>query len=254
MSAVASGPLISVLLPVQAPAPWLAETLASLRSQSYEGWRLVAVVDGPDEDVESQLADFGGDRVVIEKSRGLPYALNQGLAACTTDYVARLDSDDRCWPDRFRRQLDVMQSDPELAVLGTSVVEIDETGDRIGEREAPTGRELLRKLRWLNKIVHPSVLMRREVIEQVGGYDEAAIRAEDYDLWLRVAAVAEVDNLAEPLLDYRMHTGQEWRRPIPPESVAAIGRSRREFAQARGESLFAADLRQRYWAWRRSGR
>ncbi len=140
------------------------------------------------------------------------------------------------------------------AVLGSTVVEIDGTGRTLTTREALTGGELLRKLRWLNKIVHPSVLMRRDVIVKVGGYDEAALRAEDYDLWLRVAAVARVDNLKEPLLDYRMHTGQEWRRPIPPESMAVVGNSRCNLARARGQSVSAAKIRQRYWAWRRSGR
>ncbi len=64
---MSASPDVSVLLPVQAPAPWLAETLASLEAQTYPNWDLVAVVDGPDEEIETLLADFGGKCVVIQR-------------------------------------------------------------------------------------------------------------------------------------------------------------------------------------------
>ena len=68
---------ISVLLPVRAPAPWLDDCLASLRAQTDPAWELVAVVDGPDQQIQSTLSGFGARQVVIEQSRGLPYALNR---------------------------------------------------------------------------------------------------------------------------------------------------------------------------------
>lgn len=248
---MSDGPLITVLLPVRAPAPWLETALASVRSQTMEDWEVLAVVDGPDEVVEGQLRAFGARMLRIDRSQGLPYALNMGLEAVRSPLVARMDADDVSWPERLERQAQEMARRPDLAVLGTSAREVDGQGAAIGERLAPTGAELCRAMLWKNRIAHPTVMMRTAAVREVGGYNPVARGVEDYDLWLRLALRAPIDNVADVLLDYRIHPGQEWRRPIPPEAVKLIGSGRVALAKATGRSPLAARAQHTFWAARR---
>ena len=245
------GALITVLLPVRAPAPWLETALASVHSQTMRNWEVLGVVDGPDEEVEGVLEAFGARMVRIDRSEGLPHALNIGLEAVRSPLVARMDADDVSWPERLERQAHEMLQRPELAVLGTSVREVDEQGNAIGVRVAPTGTRLRREMLWKNKISHPTVMMRTAAVRQVGGYNRAARGVEDYDLWLRLALRAPIDNVSDVLLDYRIHPGQEWRRPIPPEALALIRDGRIALAGATGRSRLGARGRHMYWAARR---
>ena len=107
---------------------------------------------------------------------------------------------------------------------------------------------------WKNHLVHPSVMMRSAAVRAAGGYNHSALRVEDYELWLRLGAHGVLANIPAVLLDYRMHSGQEWRRPIPPQSAAAVGAARRAFARAHGASVLASDARHLYWTARRSRR
>ena len=91
-------------------------------------------------------------------------------------------------------------------------------------------------------------MFRKDVIEAVGGYRAVAGRYEDFDLWLRVASIADMDNIDETLLDYRVHAGQVTaRRTFGWRAANAVGRSRIALARCREESSLAASARQACW-------
>jgi hypothetical protein len=141
-----------------------------------------------------------------------------------------------------------MTNHPHCVAVGTGVRLIAPDGSFT--RSSPSSREgsVIRGLRWRNVVSHPSAMIRRTALEQVGGYSLAANRAEDYDLWLRLAAVGEVHNIRETLLRYRIHSSQVTRtNRIPEESKVRIGESRYALARARGESVFAARMRQGFF-------
>ena len=97
-----------------------------------------------------------------------------------------------------------------------------------GLRRVPVGvGHVRRRLLWHNCILHPSVMFRREVVKAIGGYDARMDRSEDYDLWLRLLAVGDLDNVREPLIRLREHPGQLSRRyKLRLDSLRSLHRSR----------------------------
>ena len=249
---------VDVLIPVRAPAPWLDQTLAGVAALTGPSRQVIIALHGAGKDVESTVTESGLAATVVQvpESANLAEVLNAGLAAGSAPYVARLDADDIPLPHRLEVQVRALQQDPDCAVVCSSKLFIDVRGGRIGLRRAPANAAaLLRGMRWKNVIWHPTVLMRRAVVEELGGYNVAAQHAEDYDLWLRVLQHWRIEPIAEPLIEYRLHESQVTAaKAIPRESAATIAATRRSLAQARGESLVAARLRQSAWSARQIAR
>lgn len=249
----AAGPAVSVLVPVRDPAPFLAEAVASVLEQHFDHWELVAVLDGPSPGAAETLAAFDDPRVrtvAAEHPRGLGAALNTGLAHCRAELVARLDADDLCLPGRLSRQVGYLSAHPDVGVLGSPGLLINPSGRQVGMKAAPSGIERVeRALRWHNVMVHPSVMYRRRLVEEVGGYDEGLTRVEDYDLWLRLLGRTHIDNLPDPVVAYRVHPGQHSQDRFPRTDLDHVRRARLAAARAAGTSLAMA--RMRHAAWRR---
>ncbi len=207
-------PAVSVLMPCYNAAATLGEALETLERQSLPDFEVVAVDDGSTDQTGQILRDWTRRdrrfRILSRPHQGIIAALNAGLAACRAPFVARMDADDRVHPDRLARQVDFLAQRPEVAVAGCLVS---------GFPARQVGEGLRLYLRWLNSLVseadirreifiespfaHPSVMFRREWVEQVGGYQERGW-AEDYDLWLRLAqAGARFAKVPEFLLEWR---------------------------------------------------
>ena len=242
-----------MLLPVKDADGFFAVAVRSILTQTMSDLELVIVLDGQNPAAEAILADIDDDRirvVPVRSSRGLAAALNTGLAACRADLVARIDADDVALPERFERQLGELARRPQLGVLGTWAHLIDADGWYLGPRNAPTGTQnVARMLLWRNALIHPSVMVRREIVLRVGGYHEGLRRLEDYELWLRCVPVCEVDNLAEPLLLYRLHRGQHSRGFLLSEEI--VGDLRRaKISAGRAVGASPAGVVARHVVWR----
>ena len=161
-------------------------------------------------------------------SPSLATALDLGLQECRAELVARFDADDICEPHRLELQVGALNARPELAVLGSAATVIDASGTVCGLRQVPVGvGRVRRRLLWHNCILHPSVMFRREVVKAIGGYDARMDRSEDYDLWMRVLAAGDLDNVHEPLIRLREHPGQLSRRyKLRIDSLRSLQRSR----------------------------
>jgi hypothetical protein len=143
-----------------------------------------------------------------------------------------------------------MAAEPDLLVLGTATVRIDAEGRQLEQVTPPSDpAEISRVLERVNAIAHPTVVMRRDAVESVGGYRRAYLRAEDYDLWLRLAERGKLANLTEPLLEYRI-TGrfrpQLFARQVLSEmaarAAAALRRSGRPDPTGHWGDITPADL------------
>jgi hypothetical protein len=163
----------------------------------------------------------------------------------------RLDADDVCEPSRLATQLQAMRERPALVALGTAATLIDEHGDSIGLRPVPVGaRAVRRTLMWRTALIHPSVLVRTEALHAVGGYNERCQRSQDYELWLRLLKVGDLDNLAKPLLRYRISAGQHSRPILLGADSVAIWRARRAVGGERWRDDFVTVGRHLAWsAW-----
>ena len=215
-----STPLVSFLLPTYNSASTLGSALDSLADQTEKDHEVVVVDDGSTDGTAALLASRAGRRLRVVRidHAGLLAALNRGLAECRGRYVARMDADDLCMPDRLERQLEVAEADAGVSVVGTQVEvfsdgEVAEGFRRYVEWQNSLVRheDICREIYIESPIAHPSALLRREELLALGAYEERGW-AEDYDLWLRYhAAGRRFAKVAAPLLRWREHPGRATR-------------------------------------------
>ncbi|ADB73180.1 undecaprenyl-phosphate 4-deoxy-4-formamido-L-arabinose transferase [Geodermatophilus obscurus DSM 43160] len=216
---------VSVVMPVRNGARFLDEAIGSVLAQTYTHVELVVVDDGSIDGsaflLESWRRRDSRVRVVARpEPGGIARALNDGVHRSTGDLLARLDADDRAAPDRIRQQVEQFCARPRLGLLGTGVRYLDEASRVIGTDAAATGPTAAQGLHRGNPFFHPSVMMRRSHYEAAGGYRPQVEPAEDLDLWLRISERFEVDNLKEPLTDYRIHREQSSLQRAAAQAVA----------------------------------
>jgi hypothetical protein len=188
---------------------YLNEAIESILNQTFRDFEFIIINDGSTDDTGAILNSYGqiDNRVQVynQENRGLIVSLNRGCQLAQGKYIARMDADDISLPERLAKQIQYMEAHPEIGVLGTWVAMIDEKGRGRGDWRLPTtpnvtGWALL--FGWC--VAHPSVVMRREIVEQLGFYRPEAIHAEDYDLWARASLVTSIANIPEILVQYRV--------------------------------------------------
>jgi glycosyltransferase involved in cell wall biosynthesis len=196
-------------MPVFNAESFVAGAVQSILAQTHTNFELIAIEDGSTDRTADILRSFHDKRLRIitnNGNRGIVESLNAGLGSAAGEYIARMDADDEALPERFERQLAFITLRPDVAVLGTSVQLIDESGQAIGHEGFPLTDAAIRKTMFVhNPFCHGSVLIRREVLTQCGGYDGRFLHNEDYDLWLRIGARHQLANLPDTLLRRRIH-------------------------------------------------
>ena len=229
-------PAVSVVMAVFNGMPWLTETLASLRGQTFTDFEVVLIDDGSTDDTAETLRTAADAdvrfRVITQANQGLVASLNRGIAEARGTLIARLDSDDLAMPDRLAMQVDFMRRHPGVAVVGSAIRIIDAEGVAHRRQAYPCAPEEVRSALLCGcALAHPAVMMRREVVQAVGGYRESFRHAEDYDLWLRLAEKHELANLPQELLRYRQHGSSVSFRHRQQQALATY--VARYFAQER---------------------
>ena len=206
---------VSVILPVRDGGAYLEAAVASILAQTLRDLELLVIDDGSCDGAAAALRPLAARddrlRVLSNPGVGLVAALNFGLAQARAPLVARMDADDVALPERLARQVAFLDRNLGVALVGAQVAFIDASGALTGERtHFPTDPAAVAAALLTRGCVvkHPSVVARREALLQAGGYRAALAKAEDYDLWLRLAERARLANLPEVLLDYRVHPEQ----------------------------------------------
>ncbi|PLY01391.1 MAG: glycosyl transferase [Desulfuromonas sp.] len=211
-----SGARVSVLMAVHNEGEYLAATLASLQHQTLHDWELVVVDDGSDDATPEILAEVARRdprvQVVSPGKIGLVAALNLGLERCHAPLLARMDGDDICHPQRFKRQLETMTHAPDLDLLATRIRHFPRPSLSDGMRAYEEWLnshlehdEIARDVFVESPFANPSVMLRTAKLRDLGGYIDYGW-PEDYDLWLRYAASgARFARLPETLLFWRDH-------------------------------------------------
>ena len=201
---------VTVVLPVHDGACHLDAALDSLRQQGHGDLRVLVVDNGSRDATPQIVARHAAQDPRIElvrlESIGLVPALNHGLDAATTRYVARMDADDVCHPDRFAAQVEYLRAHPRCAAVGTGYRLVDVAGRELGVRRPPAGSARIRAARFFgNPLAHPTVMLDTARIAVRPRYVADYPDAEDFDLWLRISESHDVNNLPAPLLSYRLH-------------------------------------------------
>lgn len=202
-------PLISVLMPVYNCELYIKEAIESVLSQTFVDFELI-IIDDFSTDTTLQLCNlFSDERIIIiakDKNSGYTNSLNYGLSIARGKYIARMDGDDICMPERFEKQIAFLETNSDIVLCGTSYGVIGQKGISL----LPEIHEEIKiKLLAGNCIVHPSVMFRKETLVTNNlRYDAAMEPAEDYDLWVRLSHIGKLHNLQECLLQYRVHDSQ----------------------------------------------
>ncbi|GAB5561952.1 MAG: glycosyltransferase family A protein [Synoicihabitans sp.] len=214
-----ASPVVSIVLPVRNGAATLDRAIHSIVAQGFEDWELVVVDDGSTDTTADCLRSWVRRdtriRIYPTQYQGLVAALNHGVAMSAGSFIARMDADDEMRSDRLSRQLELFESDPRLGLVSCRV----EFG---GDRNTSAGYAL--HVDWLNSLVkpveitrsrfvesplaHPSVMWRRSVWEQHGGYRTGDF-PEDYELWLRWLEVGvRMQKVPAPLMIWHDSPGR----------------------------------------------
>jgi glycosyltransferase involved in cell wall biosynthesis len=252
---------VSVLLPAFNAERFVAAAVRSVLAQTHRDFELIAIDDGSTDRTGEILEMLAGEdprvRVISHPNYGMGRSLNEALEVAKHDWVARMDADDLMMPNRLERQLAFLAENRGLVVASSLVHYIDEDGNDIGRNTSPfTDAANVREAVADNRVVgfhHPAVMMRKQVIRDVGGYRPAFWPADDADLWNRVLE-RHAGVLVQPeyLMKYRIHgasacvaSAREMTRKT--EWVAACMRHRRAGAAEPSWSQFVEDERCQPW-------
>lgn len=219
---------VDVLIPVYNAGKTVRRTLESVRSQTMTDFRVILVDDGSTDDSPAILAEMAALDPRIEVHRqpngGIVDALNAGLRRCTAEYIARIDADDLCFPNRFEVQLDYLRANPAVVAVGAAARHIDADGKfldivaRLGDPELANADHVPSSEPY---IMHPFLTVRRAAVDAAGGY-RYVYHAEDTDLYWRLRDHGRLVNLDEILGDYRMHTESVSSASILNGRIAAM--------------------------------
>ena len=205
---------ISVVLTVYNGERFLALAVESILAQTWRDFELIAVDDGSTDGSLTILQAYAAQdrrvRVLACSNTGQAGALNTGVAAARGAWVARMDADDIAAPERLRRQADFLAAHLRIGAVGAAYQAIDESGSPLGRPKLfSCDPAVIRKelQRGCCALAHPTVMIRRDVLQETGAYRGLLRPAEDYDLWLRMSEIADLANLPDVLLQYRIHGG-----------------------------------------------
>ena len=230
--------LVSVVIPTNRLDSWLDDAVASVLGSTAADVELVVVLDGVAHTEPRTWADDPRIRMVsLESNIGQAGAMNAGVRASRGEYVARLDSDDLCEPERLSMQASYLDDHDAAVAVGSGVTRIDDTGAVTGTVALPSGDDVRHGLLLANVISHSSFMFRRSAFDAVGGYDPALRQMEDYVFILQLAQLGPIASLPDRLIRYRVHSTQTSRGAASRgPHIDRVARERLALASAIGAS------------------
>lgn len=213
-------PKVSIIMGVYNCEKTLDRCIDSILKQTYKNWELI-MCDDCSKDNTLKLATqyskkYKNIKVVKNtQNSGLAFSLNNCLSVATGKYIARMDADDISLPERIETQVKFLEENEQYQVVGSSVILFDENGDkglRIIE-EKPSKYSTIKGTPY----AHPTIMMRKEIYDTLGGYTvlPRTRRGQDLDLWYRFYARGfEGYNIQEPLLKYHEGVGDYKKRDL----------------------------------------
>jgi len=200
-------PKISVIMPLYNGGKYLRESIDSILNQTYADFELILINDGSSDDTESIILSYTDQRIVYiknEQNLGLIKTLNKGLDNAKGEFIARMDQDDISRPERFEKQVAILEENPEIGLCGSwFTVLIDKQESKIVQH---TENSQTIKIQLLAHCVigHPTVMLRKKALMNLR-YDTDYQAAEDYEFWTRLSRITNLYNIQESLLIYRYH-------------------------------------------------
>lgn len=196
---------VAVVLPIYNGGRRVGQVIDCLLEQTVRPAEIIAIDDGSTDETPEILSEYERKHEAVrvlthETNQGLPAALNTAIETTDQTYIARQDVDDRSHPNRIEDQYQYIRNNPSVDVVGTAATVIDNEQNVLGTVYPPSDPSSM--LNERNPYVHGSVMMRRDAVEDIGGYDSLFEYSQDYDLWTRLdRAGYELDSIQTVLYE-----------------------------------------------------
>jgi glycosyltransferase involved in cell wall biosynthesis len=205
-------------------APFLRETVESILNQTYTDFKFLIIDNASTDNSRDIIRSYNDPRielVPLPENIGQVAALNKGLDMIDTLFIARMDADDICLPQRFERQVEFMGANPEIGICGTFAIAFH--GKREISWQWPTSPEDIKvKLLFECCLAHPSVMIRKDLLNRFNlRYSETIGHSFDWELWQRAAECFPLANIPAFLLRYRLHEANESKKTLHLQEKAA---------------------------------
>ena len=202
-----NSPRLSVVMPTNNALPFLNESIRSILNQTFKDFEFVILDDASTDGSDRVLREWKerDSRIRLFKSErklGLPGSSNFVVRNSRAPIVARMDADDICFPDRLKRQWEILQSQPEVVAVGTLCEGIDASGHPVRPRDR---WRLVRRSPYV-PFPHGSAMIRRTAFDAINGYSEEFSSGEDQDFFFKLTKVGRVVTLPDMLYRYRYHS------------------------------------------------
>jgi len=200
---------VTILMAAFNASKFIADSIKSVLNQTFQNFELLIINDGSTDNTETIIQSFNDPRIRViknETNRGLIESRNIALLEAKGNFIAILDSDDIAIVDRLEKQLNAFQNNPDLAVVGSRALIIDQNGKETGEKlDVFTDVDKIKlTLFFENTIVHSSTMIKAEIFREFNGYQGDTL-IEDYDLFYRISQKYSIENLENYLVKYRIH-------------------------------------------------
>ncbi len=199
--------LVSVILPAYNAEKTIGETIESILQQTFSDFEFIIINDGSTDRTEEAVLSYKDERIKYyanDTNKGLIYTLNKGLSLAKGKYIARMDADDIALPERFEKQIQILENNPSIIVCGSLIKEFGNKPKHpfVAPEKSENIKNLLIRQ---NCIAHPSTMIRKNILEEHNiQYDKEYIHAEDYNLWIDLSDLGDFYNIQETLLLYRI--------------------------------------------------
>lgn len=255
-----TGGEVDVVVPVFNGETFIAEALRSIQQQTFPAARIIVADDGSTDGTANVVESFmrADERVTYLKlpHTGVSAARNAGIAASSAQFIAFLDADDIWLPEKLERQINTLErGELKAGFVHSSYFFINVRGERLPDQNVvpPKQRGDIFMPLLLDDYVlsgsASSVLVRRDVLDKAGRFDERLFHGEDWDLWIRLAEVSKVDFTPEAVVGIRMHDQSAQRRAVPGRAIRFFQQQLLVYAkwekQIGGNKRFKVSLRRR---------
>jgi len=210
---------LSVVMATYSETPvFLKACINSILNQTFRNFEFIIVVEPQEKNMEFLSGVESSDkRVKIlrnETRLGVAGSRNRAILESSGKYIALMDGDDYCAPDRFEKQLSFLEDNPDVNVVGSNMYLINKDNVIIGERIYPKLHKDIKNYFLVTMgVANPSIMVRRSDMSQVGFFDDKLFKAEDFDLWLRfLVKDKKMHNLQDKLVFYRTHPNDNKKR------------------------------------------
>lgn len=204
---------VSVVIPTYNRSSFVLDAIRSVTDQQYEPLEILVIDDGSTDDTKEKLAHLNAQdviRYIYQHNQGRSAARNKGISLATGDFIAFLDSDDLFEPGKLAKQVEFFANHPQVGLVHGGYVKFDESGKDLGYRNTSWFSGWIYPkmlLVWYTLLATPTVMVRKAALEEVGGFDESFVIAEDLDLWRRIARKYSFGYINQSLARIRIHAG-----------------------------------------------